>query len=182
MDTIQTRRLTLRTWEHKDADDLFEYAQSEEVGPNAGWPPHTNIEESTKIIEQFIKSDEVWAVVHKEHQKVIGSLGMHRDQKRPAIHCRMIGYVLSKDYWGLGIIPEAVKAVLEYAFDTLQLELVSVYHFPDNLRSRRVIEKCGFQFEGTLRKSTKIFDGTVYDDVCYSMTREDYLKTKKSDH
>ena len=56
----------------------------------------------------------------------------------------------------------------------MALELISVYHYPFNEGSKRVIEKCGFKYEGTLRQSSTIYNGDVYDDVCYSMTIEDF--------
>jgi putative acetyltransferase len=86
----------------------------------------------------------------------------------------MIGYVLAEPYWGRGYMTEAVERVLAHCFSELGLDLVSVYHFPFNNRSRRVIEKAGFVYEGTLRKASTIYDGSVYDDVCYSMTRDEY--------
>lgn len=69
---------------------------------------------------------------------------------------------------------EAAQAVLRYAFETLCLEMVTVYHYPSNSRSSRVIEKCGFHYEGTLRRGTTRFDGQVLDNVCYSLLREEY--------
>ena len=69
---------------------------------------------------------------------------------------------------------EAVRAVLRYAFETLCLEMVTVYHYPFNHRSSRVIEKCGFHYEGTLRRGTTRFDGQVLDNVCYSLLRGEY--------
>lgn len=59
---------------------------------------------------------------------------------------REIGYVLSKAYWGRGLMPEAVKAVIRYLFDTVQLDFILVGHFDWNRQSARVIEKCGFQY------------------------------------
>ena len=72
---------------------------------------------------------------------------------------------------------EAVKRVLQYAFEDLELDLVSVFHYPSNRRSQRVIEKCGFKYEGTLRLSSTLFNGSVHDDVCYSITREEYTRS-----
>ena len=69
---------------------------------------------------------------------------------------------------------EAVKAALKFGFEELGLKMITIYHFDYNRRSRRVIEKCGFKYEGTLRGGSKIYDGRVYDSFCYSMTREEY--------
>ena len=157
-------------------NDFYEYAKNPDVGPNAGWKPHENKEESLKILQLFIKSEEVWAVVYKENGKVIGSLGLHNDEKRSNKNVKMVGYVLSKDYWGKGLMPEAVKCAIKYGFEKLNLDLLSIYHYPFNNRSRRVIEKCGFKYEGTIRLASTIYNGKTYDDVCYSITKDEYFK------
>lgn len=91
----------------------------------------------------------------------------------------MIGYALSEAYWGKGYATEAVKKVIQYGFEELGLEIISVYHYPHNKRSQRVIEKCGFKYEGTLRKSSVLYDGSIYDDVCYSITKEEYYNSTR---
>ncbi len=175
---LETERLILRAWKLEDLDDFFEYAKDPDVGPNAGWKPHKTKEESLRILENFIEKDEVWAIVNKENGKAIGSIGMHEDEKRKDANAKMIGYVLSKDYWGHGLMTEAANKVLEYLFNGKNIELVSCYHYPFNIRSKRVIEKCGFKFEGILRHASKIFNGEVYDDYCYSITRDEYMEMK----
>ncbi|HHV46451.1 MAG TPA: GNAT family N-acetyltransferase [Tissierellia bacterium] len=174
MFVLETDRLIIRKFHISDVNDLYDYAKNPNVGPNAGWKPHKNRGETIAIIIEFIKSDEVWAIVEKRRNKVIGSIGLHKDRKRELRNAKMIGYVLSEDYWGKGYATEAVKRMLKYGFEELDLDLISVYHYPHNMRSRRVIEKCGFKYEGVLRKASVLYDGTVYDDVCYSMTKEDY--------
>ena len=81
---------------------------------------------------------------------------------------------MSKDYWGHGIMPEAAALVIPYAFDTLMARLVSCYHYPHNVRSQRVIEKCGFNYEGRLRLCAQLDTGEVFDELCHSMTKHDY--------
>ncbi len=174
---LETERLILRGWRLEDIDDFFEYAKDPDVGPNAGWKPHESKEESLTILESFVEGDEVWAIVDKETGKAIGSIGAHKDDKRRSINAKMIGYVLSKDYWGQGLVPEAVNKVLDYLFNDEKVELVSCYHYPFNRRSKRVIEKSGFKFEGALRYSNKIYNGKVYDECCYSILRDEYLKS-----
>lgn len=117
--------------------------------------------------------------MYKENNKVIGSLGLHNDQKRAVSNVKMIGYVLSEDYWGRGLMTEAVKRVLEYAFEEVKLDLVSIFHFSFNNRSKRVIEKCRFRYEGTLRNAVELFDGTICDDVCYSISKDEYVMLLK---
>ena len=116
---IQTPRLTLRPWKHEDLDDLYEYARVDGVGQRAGWLPHENKEKSRQILEGFIEKKKVFAIEY--NKKVIGSLGIefYREDDFPelaSLKGRELGYVLSKDYWGLGLMPEAVKAVIDYLF------------------------------------------------------------------
>lgn len=78
---------------------------------------------------------------------------------------REIGYVLSKDYWGMGLMPEAVQAVISYLFDVARLDFIIVGHFDWNKQSRRVIEKCGFQYIKTNKYETRC--DTVENSIEY---------------
>lgn len=174
MKYLESEHLILRDWKQSDLQDFFHYASKPTIGPNAGWPPHTCISTTQIMLDSFIKSQEVWAIVDKQTQKVIGSFGLHLDTHRKNPNTRMIGYVLDDEYWGRGLMKEAVDIVLDYAFNKLSLELISVYHYPFNIQSKRVIEKCGFVYEGTMRKALVHFDFGVVDSCCYSMTKEEY--------
>ena len=178
MEMLETERLILRKWSEADVEDMYEYAKHPNIGPRAGWPPHQTKEESLKIIQMFIKDDNDWAIEEKLSGKVIGSIGCRPDMMRKGVKAENIGYVLSADYWGKGFMPEAVNRVLAYCFDEKSLEIVSISHSTSNLNSRRVIEKCGFVYEGTLRQSL-IFEGNVTDSLVYSMTKEDWQQKKK---
>jgi putative acetyltransferase len=72
---------------------------------------------------------------------------------------------------------EASKAAIKYAFENLEIKLLTVHHYTYNHQSKRVIEKCGFLYEGTLRHAAKIYDGSIYDLACYSMTKEEWENT-----
>lgn len=174
MKTIETERMILRTWRLEDFGDFYEYASNPSIGPSAGWKPHTDRVESLSILISFIEGEEVFAIEDKISGKAIGSIGLHPDRKRNNPEARMIGYVLSEPYWGKGLASEAVKAVLDYAFNDQNLKIVSVYHFPFNQKSKRVIEKAGFSFEGILREATVLPNGEIVDDVCYSITKEEF--------
>jgi len=146
---LTTARLTLRPWRESDLSDFYEYASVDGVGQMAGWNPHRNMEESRQILSHFIEGRHVFALEHQG--KVIGSLGVekYKEENYPELDAlcgREIGYVLSRDYWGRGLMPEAVKAVTQWLFREEQLDFVLAGHFEWNARSRRVIEKCGFQF------------------------------------
>lgn len=177
MDTLETGRLLLRPWRMRDLRDLYDYARDPEIGPNAGWKPHSSRRESKKILRTFVGNEEVDAIVLRESGRVIGSIGLHPDR----LHhggmgtCREVGYVLRRDCWGRGLMTEAVRRAERYAFETLKLDLLSVAHFPENLRSRSVIEKCGFRYEKTLPGSYIDYRGVPMDEVCYLLARGEYL-------
>ena len=176
---LETPRLILRGFTLDDVGDLYHYAKNPDVGPNAGWKMHESLEESEKIVKMFIEDNDVWAIVLKETGHVVGSIGLHEDGFRKFSNCREVGYVLSHDYWGQGLMVEAVKRVIKYAFEEAGITLLSVYHYPFNQRSKRVVEKCGFHYEGTLRSAAMIYNKTIYDKVCYSMTYEEYHQLKE---
>jgi len=176
MKTLETDRLILRAWSTDDVDAFYEYAKHPEVGLNGGWPPHTSKDISLEVIQYFIKENDIWAIVLKENNKVIGSVGLHSDSKRPGIKTKELGFVVSADYWGQGIATEASKRAIAHAFDDMELDLVSTYHKSFNARAKRVVEKCGFTREGMLRQASKRYDDLIFDAVCYSILKSEHTK------
>ncbi|MGL4735994.1 MAG: GNAT family N-acetyltransferase [Cellulosilyticaceae bacterium] len=174
MKSLETQRCLLREWQLEDLEDVYAYSKNPNVGPNAGWKPHESREETKEIIERFQKQDDTWAIVEKATGKVIGSVGLHRDEKRDTPRVRMIGYALSQDYWGQGIMVEVVRRVIAYGFDEMQLKLISSGHGAFNVRSKRVLEKCGFKFEGIIRCGYVNYDGGIFDEFSYSITNKEY--------
>lgn len=149
--TIETERLILRPFKSSDLEDLYEYASVDGVGEMAGWKHHESKEKSKEILDMFITEDKVFAIVLKESGKVIGSLGVEKYGLEDRLTefdgylGREIGYVLSKDYWGRGIMPEAVKTIIDYLFNVLNLDFLTCGYFDFNGQSKRVQEKCGFK-------------------------------------
>ena len=156
---IETDRLILRPWQESDLGDFYEYARVDGVGQMAGWMPHESIETSKMILDSFICHKKTFALELKENGKVIGSLGLEErddDLDIPeALSGREIGYVLSKDYWGRGLMPEAVKAVIGYCFRELYWDWLTCGHFVWNNQSRRVVEKCGFRYVKDIVHTTR---------------------------
>ena len=155
---LTTDRLLLRPWKASDLEDLYEYASVDGVGQMAGWIPHRNIDESKRILASFMKQKKTFALEYQG--KVIGSLGIeaYSEENYPELDRllgRELGYVLSKEYWGRGLMPEAVRAVTEWLFHDENLDFIVVGHFERNLRSKRVAEKCGFQYIKTTRFETR---------------------------
>ncbi|MFA9422749.1 MAG: GNAT family N-acetyltransferase [Sedimentibacter sp.] len=149
---FETERLILRHWATSDADSLYEYAKDPLVGPSAGWPVHTNVENSRTIIKDVLSADETYAVCLKENNKAIGSIGLLIGKKSNIDITKdeaEIGYWIGVPFWGQGLIPEAVKEIMRYAFDDLGLKGLWCGYFDGNDKSRRVQEKCGFQYQFT---------------------------------
>lgn len=148
---IETERLILRPFKQSDLDDFFEYTSVEGVGEMAGWKHHENKEKSQSILDLFINEDKTFAIVLKENNKVIGSLGVEEYGMEQALseffdyQGREIGYVLSKDYWGKGLMPEAVKVVIDYLFNVQKLDFLTCGYYEFNNQSKKVQEKCGFK-------------------------------------
>ncbi len=174
MKTLETERLIMRNWRESDLFDFYEYARVEGISDMTGWPHHENIEVTKTILKDFIDNDIEYALVLKEENKVIGSLGLHKRTADPnyiADNQREIGYVLSKAYWGRGLMTEAVREAIKYAFDEIKVDVLWCGHKAFNLQSKRVIEKSGFRYycDGTYES----FDKT-YDAKKYILTKDEY--------
>lgn len=149
---LETERLILRPWEETDAEELFRYASSPDVGPIAGWPVHTSVENSREIIRDVLSAPETFAIVWKETNLSIGSIGLKMgdatDLTDAEDECEL-GYWLGVPYWGQGIMPEAVNEMLRHAFEDVGMKKVWCGYYDGNMKSKRVQEKCGFRYEWT---------------------------------
>ena len=146
--TLETPRLRLRPFTEADAADLYTYARDPRVGPIAGWQPHGSEAESREIIRTVFSSPAVFAMELKETGTVIGSVGLVGNH--PAGETcpdDEVGYAMSPAWWGRGLMPEAVEAVLRHGFEDLGLRRLWCGHYAGNWRSARVIGKCGFRYQ-----------------------------------
>lgn len=175
---LHTARLTLRPWRPSDLDDLYAYARVDGVGQMAGWEPHKSIEMSAYILNRFIREKKTFALEYEG--RAVGSLGVEEyDETRfpelSFLRCREIGYVLAKELWGRGLMPEAVGEALRYAFGVLRLDAVLCGHFLSNPQSARVQEKCGFGHYAFGSYRTQM--GTMVDDEVTILTKEQWEQT-----
>lgn len=178
---LDTPRLQLRPWREGDLQDFFDYASVPGVGEIAGWPHHETLDDSRAVLQQFITDRNTFAIVYRENNKVIGSVGLHQSWANvysDYTHFVMknIGYVLSKDFWGKGLMTEAVTAVIRYCFNAYPLDAMTCGHAPENRRSQRVIEKCGF----TYVKQSTYYDSQLqmtFSGLRYILLRPDLSPT-----
>ena len=174
---IETKRLRLRPWCDTDAPSLYKYASHPDIGPIAGWPPHTSVENSLEIIRTVFVAPETYAVVLKDTNEPVGCCGILLSNSLHTADMKQgeaeIGYWIGKPYWGQGLIPEAVEALLVRCFQNLHLNAVWCGYYEGNDKSKRVCEKCGFKYHHTKHNVTSPL-GDKRTEHFYIMTKEDY--------
>lgn len=177
---IKTERLILRPWEESDAASLYKYAKDPQVGPSAGWPVHTSERDSLNIIRNVLSSEETYAVVLKNSDEPIGSIGLMFGMKS-SLNIEAdeaeLGYWIGSPFWGQGLIPEAAKELIARGFLDLGLNKIWCAYYIDNLKSKRVQEKCGFKYHHTEKDKLSPLINEIRTENISCITREEFLKT-----
>lgn len=151
---IETDRLILREMKKSDARDMYEYSSNPMTSEFLLWDVHKDLDFTQDFINYVISKYKVgeyndWALEHKEDKKMIGTCGFTRIDEDNRV--AEIGYVLNPDYWGEGLATEAVEAVLNFAFDTMNMHRVEAKFMFGNDASLAVMKKVGMKFEGYQR-------------------------------
>lgn len=178
---LETRRLILRPWEDRDAEELYRYAQDDRIGPVTGWAPHTSVENSLEIIRTVLSEPETYAVVLKSTGKPVGSVGIMFPPRGSAPMKEQeaeIGYWIGVPYWGQGLIPEAVRRLQKRCFYELHCIAVWCAYYDGNRKSKRVQEKCGFTFHHTITGKRTLL-GDIRTEHFTRITREEYEKKQE---
>ena len=175
---METERLRLRRWQVSDFADFARFDTDPDVMWASGARPASNDMELQQDFRLALKNEGCYAIVLKETGRPIGQIKFQRDIRRFHTNSVSVAYELSTEFWGRGYMTEALSAMVEHAFEKTGVEVVTISHFTVNHRSKRVIEKCGFRYEGTLLHAFRRVDGAVFDDATYSMLREEYLALK----
>ena len=177
--TLQTERLILRPWEEDDAESLYEYAKDPAVGPIAGWPPHTSVENSREIIRDVLSADETYAVCLKEDNRAIGSIGLISPaQSHTALGAAEleIGSWIGVPFWGRGLIPEATERLIRHAFEDLGCSALWCGYYEGNEKSKRCQEKTGFTFHHIERDGPCELMGDVRTEYFTRLTKDEWLR------
>lgn len=175
---FETERLILRPWKESDAEDLFKYACNSEVGPIAGWPVHTSVENSLDIIKNVLSVPETYAVCLKEDNKAIGSIGLispmqtHTNIEDNEIE---IGYWIGVPFWGNGYIPEGIRCLQKHVFEDLNYKAMWCGYYDGNEKSRRCQEKCGFIYHHTEKNKPCELMGDIRTEHFTYLTKEQWL-------
>jgi ribosomal-protein-alanine N-acetyltransferase len=174
--TLTTERLILREPLLSDAPDVLVF-RSDPVVQRYNDPVMATLEEVQALIEELraeyaAQEGLSWAVTLKESGRVVGLFGFHFWDK---YHRRAeIGYDLARAYWGQGFASEAVRAILRFGFERMNLHRVYAGTIADNHESVRLLERIGFQREGTSRQHSWEDDGTFHDSAMYGLLRHEY--------
>lgn len=173
---LHTPRLLLRKMSVEDAPDLFEYASDPLVTRFTSWETHTSIDDSRRFLQDVVDAyagGDVrgWAVVCKADNRMIGTAGfLFWDQ---LANRSEIGYAMSREYWGRGLMPEAVSGILAFGFEQMNLNRIEARCDARNAGSARVLLKCGFQHEGTLREQF-VRHGELCDMLLFAILRREW--------
>ena len=174
---LETSRLFLRPFFPEDDQDLYDkWAKNPEVTKFLSWPAYKSVDTAHIVLKEWTGLYEKpdfyqWAIVLKELGQPIGSISVVNSDDR--VDMAEIGYCIGKAWWGQGIMPEAMKAVMAYLFREVGMQRIEAGHDPENLASGAVLRKCGLTYEGTLRRRIRSNRGIT--DVCwYSILKEEH--------
>lgn len=179
---IETNRLILRPWQSEDAEELYKYAKDPQIGPIAGWQPHTSVENSLEIIRTVLSAPETHAVVLKEINKPIGSIGImfKNNGNAPMSDTEAeIGYWIGVPYWGQGLIPEAVRELQRRCFEDLGCTGIWCGYYDGNTKSKRAQDKCGFIYHHTETDVPCELMGDIRTEHFTYISKIDWLNNRK---
>ena len=174
--TIETDRLILRKMTPGDAEAMFAYASDPEVTRYAIWETHRTIEDSRSFLDLTVRgyesgADPVWGIVYKGDHRFVGTCGF---ASLAPEHARAeIGYVISKGYWGRGLAPEAVRAMISFGFERMGLNRIEARCIAENTASARVMHKVGMIREGMLRQR-EFIKGSYRDMELYAILKSEH--------
>lgn len=174
--TMETKQLILRKIEPEDAKDLFEFLSDVSVNQYMIHNPFENIVQVQRLINGMQQSFESkqkirWGIAKKDAKKIIGYCDYHTFDESNLIG--EISFCLARGYWGQGIMNEAIRTIVRFGFEKLQLNRVEAKTMSQNTGSFKVLEKAGFQKEGLIRHGL-LKNDTFYDLYLYSILKNDY--------
>lgn len=163
----------LRKWCREDAADVAKYANNERIAQYLRdiFPHPYTLEDAQTFIETCLAENECCLFQAVEVDgRAVGSIALSRGSDVYRKNAEL-GYWLAEEYWGQGIMTEAVRQICWEGFQVWDIQRIYAEPFAHNAGSRRVLEKAGFVLEGLQRQS--VFKrGVVCDGCMYALLRE----------
>lgn len=177
--TLSTEQLLLRKLVYADKSDIFSYAKNPEVSKYVIWNAHETEFDSLEFLnivyEAYNKNRPApWGIQLKNDPRIIGTAGFVEWNKEK--NEAEIGYALSQDHWNKGFITEAVREIIKFGFNVMKLERITSRCKPENTGSYKILEKCGFDYDGTV-KNQMLMKGSLHDMRMYSLTNNNYINS-----
>lgn len=174
---LTTERLRLRQDEPGDAEDLYAMLSDEETTRYYGSEPYQSLDEAREYIrlrrDDYAERKAIrWGITLKDDNRFIGSCGFRQFDE--GFHRAETGYVLNRAYWGKGLMAEAVSAILTYGFTEMGLHRIEAVIDIANERSKNLLLKLGFHYEGNLRQRF-VFRGGFEDEHYFGLLRDEWL-------
>ncbi len=173
---IETKRLILRTLTETDIPFLLSHFSKNEINEYSSAENLNSLREAREFYEKYIAPrPELFrlGIILKESGELVGTLGLYGID-----HANMravVGYDLVKEFWGKGLMTEALRALVDYGFEQIGLNKIEATADTNNLRSLRVVERCGFRKEGVLRQKS-YYKGAFHNEAVYSMLKYEWNK------
>ena len=173
---IKSERLLLRQITENDANQIFEIRSNPQTMQYIPRPIAKNIADAQELITMITdkinaNTDINWAITLNETDELIGIIGHYRINHES--YRSEIGYILNPNFQNKGIVSEAVKLILKYGFEVLELHSVEAIIDPKNFASEKVLQKNGFVKEAHLIENGW-FNGQFIDTVIYSLLKRNF--------
>ena len=171
---IETARVVLRGYEPSDREAIFAYSSDEATTRFMAWNRATTLGDVQEFLDSVVAMNyqagalDYAVTLRGQEHRCVGGLGVYwRPRERQVME---LGYILHRDLWGQGLIPEAGRAVIAHAFATTEVERIYAPIFAPNSKSRRTAEKLGMRLDGVLRSQLSL-RGQRWDEAIYSVLR-----------
>ncbi len=171
---IETERLILRNYTEADIQDYWEYVSQPNVGPRCGWPVYTEMEKAMERLKYETTKPFQFAIELKDNHKVIGAIELAQTKRCTTEQEREIGCLLNENYWGKGIMTEAMKAIIKFGFDKMGLKVIIAGHTEPNIGSGKVQLKCGLKPYKRIKDDGVWYETKIVDTIYNKITREEY--------
>ena len=165
--------ISLRPWEEPDAEILYNLAKNPNIGPMAGWSPHKSVEESLNIIKTIFSQKETYAIIYEG--KPVGCIGLlfppncNQDWGKDSAE---IGYWVGEEYQNKGFATKASKLLVKRAFKDLNVKTIYGTYTPNNVKSKRVLEKVGLKYYKEMENVDN--DNNKYKVIAMKLNKEDF--------